>query len=163
MKKLEASRSAVVAAYRAGKSTEKELLEHLFGKEVFDAKITDLVKSYEDACDLLGIDPIGSLPDVSGCMSQDRKSLIAFHKLTIIARALNDGWEPDWTNPSENKWFNWWYVDTKTAGLGYAYSDNAPSSANASVGSRLCFRTEALADYAAEQFMPLYEEYLLIK
>lgn len=163
MKKLEASRSAVVAAYRAGKSTEKELLEHLFGKEVFDAKITDLVKSYEDACDLLGIDPVGSLPDVSGCMSQDRKFLIAFHKLTIIARALNEGWEPDWINTDENKWFNWWYVDTKTAGLGSGGPTNAPSAAIATVGSRLCFRTEALSDYAAKQFLPLYEEYLLIK
>lgn len=163
MKKLEVSRNAVVAAYRGSKSAEKEMLEHLFGREVFEAKITDLVKSYEDACDVLGIDPDGSLPDVSGCMPQDRKSIIAFHKLTIITRALNEGWEPDWTNSNENKWFNWWYVDTKTAGLGSAYSDYAPSLTDASVGSRLCFRTEALADYAAEQFMSLYGEYLLIK
>lgn len=163
MKKLEANITAVVAAYRAGKSADKKLLEDLFGKKVFDAKITDLVKSYEDACDLLGIDPIGSLPDVSRCMSQDRKSLIAFHKLTIITRALNEGWEPDWTNPNESKWFNWWHVDTETAGLGFAYSNDAPSTTDALVGSRLCFRTEALSDYAAEQFMPLYEEYLLLK
>lgn len=163
MKKLEVSRNAIVAAYRAGKSTERELLEHLFGKEVFDAKITDLVKSYEDACDVLGIDSETSLPDVSGCMLQDRRSFIAFHKLTIIIRALNEGWQPDWTNTSENKWFNWWYVDTKTAGLGCASSYNAPSVTFASVGSHLCFRTEALADYAAEQFKSLYEEYLLVK
>lgn len=42
-------------------------------------------------------------------------------------------------------------------------SADAPSHADADVGSRLCFKSEALADYAAETFKELYEDYLMFK
>lgn len=42
-------------------------------------------------------------------------------------------------------------------------SANAPSAASAYLGSRLCFKSEALADYAAETFKELYEDYLMFK
>ena len=45
----------------------------------------------------------------------------------------------------------------------YADSADAPSDANAHFGSRLCFKSEALADYAAETFKELYEDYLMFK
>ena len=40
---------------------------------------------------------------------------------------------------------------------------NAPSLTGALFGSRLCFKSEALADYAAETFKELYEDYLMFK
>lgn len=42
------------------------------------------------------------------------------------------------------------------AGFAYAYSHNAPWNANAAVGSRLCFKSSALAKYAGEQFAEIY-------
>ena len=38
-----------------------------------------------------------------------------------------------------------------------------PPDTNAHFGSRLCFKSEALADYAAETFKELYEDYLMFK
>ena len=42
------------------------------------------------------------------------------------------------------------------AGFAYAHSHFAPSNANANFGSRLCFKSSALAKYAGEQFAEIY-------
>lgn len=124
--------------------------------------ITDRVKTYADACAVLGIKE--TLPDVGGLRPKDRPSVTAYYKLIVIAQALNEGWEPDWTNENEPKYFPWFYFDrkkNKTAGFARAATDYAPASASASIGSRLCFKTEALCEYAARQFEPLYEAWIL--
>jgi hypothetical protein len=70
-------------------------------------KITDKIKSFEDACKHLRLNP-NDLPVVDMLPEKDRKSIIAFYKLTIIIRALNEGWEPDWSN-----WDEWKYSEEK--------------------------------------------------
>lgn len=124
--------------------------------------ITDRVKTYADACAVLGIKE--TLPDVGGLRPKDRPSVTAYYKLIVIAQALNEGWEPDWTNKDQPKWFPWFYFDrekNKTAGFAHANTSYAPTDTNAHIGSRLCFKTEALCAYAARQFEPLYEAWIL--
>ena len=124
--------------------------------------ITDRVKTYADACAVLGIKE--TLPDVGGLRPKDRPSVTAYYKLIVIAQALNEGWEPDWTNEDQPKWFPWFYFDrekNKTAGFANAFTFDAPSNPNAIIGSRLCFKTEALCAYAARKFEPLYEAWIL--
>lgn len=124
--------------------------------------ITDRVKTYADACAVLGIKE--TLPDVGGLRPKDRPSVTAYYKLIVIAQALNEGWEPDWTDEDQEKWFPWFYFDrekNKTAGFASASTYLAPTNAPASFGSRLCFKTEALCAYAARQFEPLYEAWIL--
>ena len=124
--------------------------------------ITDRVKTYADACAVLGIKE--TLPDVGGLRPKDRPSVTAYYKLIVIAQALNEGWEPDWTNEDQEKWFPWFYFDrekNKTAGFAFAYTSHAPTTTDAGIGSRLCFKTEALCAYAARQFEPLYEAWIL--
>ena len=124
--------------------------------------ITDRVKTYADACAVLGIKE--TLPDVGGLRPKDRPSVTAYYKLIVIAQALNEGWEPDWTNENEPKYFPWFYFDrkkNKAAGFAYANARNAPTDSNAYFGSRLCFKTEALCEYAARQFEPLYDAWIL--
>lgn len=124
--------------------------------------ITDRVKTYADACAVLGIKE--TLPDVGGLRPKDRPSVTACYKLIVIAQALNEGWEPDWTDEDQEKWFPWFYFDrekNKTAGFALANTVNAPTITNANIGSRLCFKTEALCAYAASQFEPLYEAWIL--
>lgn len=124
--------------------------------------ITDRVKTYADACAVLGIKE--TLPDVGGLRPKDRPSVTAYYKLIVIAQALNEGWEPDWTNENQEKWFPWFYFDrekNKTAGFADALTSDAPTITHAYIGSRLCFKTEALCAYAARQFEPLYEAWIL--
>lgn len=161
-KSLEINENKAYELYPTASPEFKQVLEDTFGKEFFNRKITDRVKTYEDACAVLGIDPHTSMPDTSDCPKEDRRAYIAFHKLVVITRVLNEGWRPDWSNTSQPKWFNWWYTNGN-AGLACANSNFAPSLATAHFGSRLCFKSEALADYAAETFKGLYEEYLMFK
>ena len=115
------------------------------------------IKSYEDACKVLGVQPI-SENAVAAFPAEDRKSMLAYHKLTIIARAINGGWKPDWNNRSQYKYYPVFYYEN--AGLSFAYTlTHAASTTNASIGSRLCFQTEAMSDYAAATFADLYTDF----
>lgn len=123
------------------------------------------VQSYQDALDELQMEDF------------DRTNLrpceIARRELEMIALALNDLWLPDWTNTRENKWYPWFWVtknesanvnegglasDASNAGLACSDTAYAPSSAYADFGARLCFKNEALAEYAGKKFVYLYEQ-----
>lgn len=114
------------------------------------------IKSYEDACKVLGIQPI-SENAVAAFPKEDRKSMLAYHKLTIIARAINGGWKPDWNDRTQYKYYPIFFYEN--AGLSSANSPNAATSTNASFGSRLCFKTEAMSYYAAATFADLYTDF----
>lgn len=161
-KSLQIDENKVLELYQKLSLEFQQMLEDALGKEFFNRKITDRVKTYEDACAILEIDPLESLPDTSDCPKEDRKAYVAFHKLVVITRALNEGWRPDWSNTNQPKWFNWWWTNGN-AGLASAGSSYAPSYTLAHFGSRLCFKSEALAYYAAETFKELYEDYLMFK
>ena len=120
------------------------------------------IQSYEDACQLLGIKP--TYPKFVQCAKIDRPSMIAYHKLIIIIRALNllpNGkcWVPNFNNRNEFKYGLWWYI-TLNNELGCAATLNAPS--DSFVGSRLLFRSKPLAKYCAKQFKDLWQDYLII-
>ena len=125
--------------------------------------VTKQVTSYETACKVLDIKP--TYPKFTQCQKQDRKSMIAYHQLTIIIRALNilpNGkcWKPDFNNRNEYKWRIWWQVDKD--GLGHLVTYAALSHTYACFGSRLLFRSEELADYCAKQFKDLWSDYILM-
>ena len=119
--------------------------------------ITERVKSYEDACAVLGLNPAELDVTVSG-FGTDSNSIKAYGKLVVIARALNEGWTPDWTNSDEYKYYPWFKYDG--AGFGFSGTCYVCWSADAGVGSRLCFKTDALAEYAGKQFIEIYNEFL---
>ena len=125
--------------------------------------VTKQVTSYETACKVLDILP--TYPKFVQCAKIDRKSMIAYHQLTVIIRALNilpNGkyWKPDFNNWNECKWRIWWQADED--GRGCSGAGSAPSGASASVGSRLIFRSKELADYCAKQFKDLWSDYILM-
>ncbi len=126
-------------------------------------KIIKKIKSFEDACKHLGINP-NDLPAVDMLPEKDRKSIIASYKLIVIIRALNEEWEPDWSNWNELKYYNWFYVEEgkDPRSSGFRYHGASSAYAYTHTGSRLCFKNKELAQYAAEQFKELYREYLLL-
>ncbi|MCS3134819.1 hypothetical protein NXW30_22015 [Phocaeicola vulgatus] len=58
--------------------------------------------------------------------------MLAYHKLTVITRALNNGWKPNWDDQNEWKYYPLFrYVN---AGLWFAVAINAAADAAAAVG-----------------------------
>jgi len=128
-----------------------------------DEQIIEKIKTFKDACLELRI-PIKKIA-LNDTVSDIASSVDAFYQLCIITRALNQNWVPDLKDWRQNKWFNWFYVDSDGTFIGLAASstDSAPSITTADFGGRLCFKSKALAIYARTQFLSLYEQYLLIK
>lgn len=122
------------------------------------------IKSFEDACKKLGLDPT-KLPDVSMLPDKHQKAIIAFCKLIIIVEAINNGWTPNWNDHNQWKYYAWFGIEAseeKQSGSGFSRSVYGSSYSFTIVGSRLCFETSDQAEYAAQQFKDLYQDYLLL-
>lgn len=122
--------------------------------------ITDKVKSFEDACQLLGIEP--NVPEVSMLPDNHKKALVAHYKLVIIAEAVNEGWKPNWDNWDERKYYPWFDLEGSSSGAGFSYYDYDYWHSDSFVGSRLCFKTWELAEYIGKTFIDLYKDYFLL-
>lgn len=121
------------------------------------------IKTYEDVCKVLNIEPT-MLPDVSMLPEKDRGAIIAHYKLVKVAEALNDGWQPDWSNHNQYKYTAWFEVKASKkvpSGSGFSFSYYVSWYANTDVGSRLCFKSRELALHAGKQFEDLFKEYFL--
>lgn len=187
---MEVKKENVLAAYEtareAGADSTMKVLEALFGKETFKPQdVTERVKTFEDACRELGkshplVCQYNAIDDVD-------TNLNAYLKLRIICAALNEGWEPKFTE-DEVRWYPWFWLytqdeingmdeqkkkdrhlistgdyETGYAGFAFASSINAPSDTNAYIGSRLCLKSEALAVYCGKQFIDLWADFNLVR
>ena len=118
-------------------------------------KITDLVKTFDDACTELGISPLNEdkLMDL-GLTKHD----IAYQKLATIVKALNEGWVPDVCDDRVYRWYPWFVTNGSPSSFAFYDSDCGAAFANAGSGSRLKFRTRELAEYAAKQFIDIWKD-----
>ena len=135
----------------------KKILEETSGKDYFKKKSFDEIKTFEDACELQGINPDSVVNDAD---TIDEK---AYKKLKIIVRSINlidydRPWIPDWNNSNQYKW---WPYFNLSSGFGFSGSDFSYDTTDARVGSRLCTDTWEKALYIAEQFKAEYQEYFL--
>ena len=122
MSKIEISKQNVEAAYKVADENGKKLLDALFGKAA-KANTPNLddyksIKTYEDACEALGLTPIYSDKDAERAVCEHindhwdyrqtmPKHIIALMKLETIAKALwGRNWEPK-PDASGDTWF--WY------------------------------------------------------
>ncbi|MCS2265987.1 hypothetical protein NXW17_08940 [Bacteroides fragilis] len=168
-------------------------MHKVFGEETFKPKdIMERVKTFEDACRELGEDHpfVRSYNGYANNIHENNKNdtdILAYLKLRIICAALNEGWEPQFTEDEWRyyPWFTLWTEDelseksdewktdrhlistgeyqTDYAGLVYAASDSAPSDAGAHVGSRLCLKSDTLAVYCGKQFINIWADFCLIR
>ena len=122
MSKIEISKQNLEAAYKVADENGKKLLDALFGKAA-KANTPNLddyksIKTYEDACEALGLTPIYSDKDAERAVCEHindhwdyrqtmPKHIIALMKLETIAKALwGRNWEPK-PDASGDTWF--WY------------------------------------------------------
>ena len=125
-----------------------------------------LVKTFEAACKMQGLDPKKVLPDCSTIVEKDRAAVIAFAKMCIIHRSLNGDWKPDWNNYSQPKYYPCFDFRTNEkgpsgVGLSSDVYDYDCSYSNLSV--RLFYKDRETAEHAGKVFIKLYAEMALVK
>lgn len=141
------------------------------------------IKTFEDACHEIGIDAeawnrdkisLGLEPDV-----------LAFLKLRIIVKALNEGWEPRFTE-DECRYYPWFILYTGEeynkldeeeksrvvyrsfsnahafGGVSFAVANYDSSLSNAFFGVRLAFKTSELAAYCGRQFLDIWADFVFL-
>ena len=188
-KELKISAENALAAYNNTDANGRELLEHLFGKEIFAQDIKDKVKTFEDAVAILGDEhPLVAqfrVIESSFKEADNNLHLFAYARLVIIAEALNEGWKPKFDG-DECRYYPWFYIYTKkeyeeldedekkecrvvgrsvgsaSAGGGVvcAGAGGASSYSGAGGGSRLALKTRELAEYCGKQFFDIWEKFL---
>ena len=168
-------------------------------RSIFDFTLKELttswkeIKTFDDACEALGENnklveayrhAIGGVSDGD---EEDFKELVgvdtvAYLKLRIITAAINEGWEPKFTE-DEYRWFPWFYLYTEDeyrnfsdekkrrcvgragayanaySGLVFAFSRYASTYSSTSCGARLAFESEEKAEYAGETFKELWADF----
>lgn len=188
---IDFSQEQLVAFYRNTSTDGRKAVKEALGEQFSEAlPATERVKTYEDAAKELGNDhPLveaASSAEWRFTNPEDR-DIIAYLKLRVIVAALNDGWKPQFV-PGERRWYPWYELISKdeydamsedekqerrcvgrsnvnayaNGGLVCSYAVYASSSSLAYVGSRLAFKTEALAEYAGKQFAELFADFCFI-
>jgi hypothetical protein len=131
----------------------KRIMEASFSPGFFNQKITDRVKTYEDACTALGLNYRLEIDRMKNLSSDEA----AYIQIKTIIQALNEGWKPNWDDSSEYKYYPWFYMQDSQ----FVYLDYDCLS-HSLAGSRLCLRTAELAKYVATQFQSEYKAFFLI-
>ncbi|NYJ27542.1 hypothetical protein [Allomuricauda sp. ARW1Y1] len=140
------------------KGYEVESFDQSTGEIKFREKpkdITERIKSFDDVLGYHGLEKEEFEEELES-MSTDE---VAYRKVKLVAEALNEGWQPDWTNSSEYKYFPWFKMGG-SSGSGFAYGDYANWNTDSYCGSRLCFKSSKLAKHAGEQFTDIYKDFL---
>lgn len=188
---IDFTQEQLVAFYRSTSTDGRKAVKEALGEKFSEAlPATERVKTYEDAVKELGNDhPLVEAASSASWRftNPEDNDIIAYLKLRVIVAALNDGWKPQFV-PGEQRWYPWYELISKEdyeamseddkqerrcvgrsgdganayGGLVYSGASNASSFSDAVSGSRLAFKSEALAEYAGKQFAELFADFCFI-
>lgn len=175
-KEIQIKQENVLEAYKNASDENKKMLESLFGKDMFKPKdIRERIKTFADAAKAVGIIDVVDWEENYENLEPD---ILAYFKLRIICKALNEGWVPTFKT-DETRYYPWFWLYTQDeinnmkceekqkrnlqlckigdyAGFAYADAAYVPSHAHANIGSRLCLKSDELATYCGKQFTELW-------
>lgn len=191
MSEIKINQGNVTEAFKTAKGNALaiNILTKLFGEQKPDYSDYRNIKTYEDACEALGIKPISRLlVEYEDGMKEEVMDIahIAYIKLCTIARAINN--DKDFPRFVKDEYryypyfilYNQQEVDDMSdedksrlvfwggsadygayCGLAYAYSNDVWSLTLAGVGSRLAVSSSEQAVYFGNQFKELWKDYLI--
>lgn len=191
MSEIKINQGNVTEAFKTAKGNALaiNILTKLFGEQKPDYSDYHNIKTYEDACEALGIKPMTSLfIEYEACMKEEVIDIahIAYIKLCTIAQAINNDKDFPRFVKDEYRYYPYFIlynqkeVDEMSdedksrlvfwggnasygadCGLASASSSHAWSSADANVGSRLAVSSSEQAIYFGNQFKELWKDYLI--
>ncbi len=124
-------------------------------------KITEQVKTMADVYRLKGVTEEQVIP-FKNPVEEYQKGANAAVKLFLLAEVLNEGWQPDWDDDDEWKYYPYFWMESEAGGgSGFSCVVSDFDFSCSHVGSRLVFRTSDLAIYAGRQFEDVYLEFMV--
>ena len=140
------------------KGYEIDSVDNRSGEVKFKKKPENVMAKIETVADALEANGLTQEQFDQQCesLSEDEK---AYRILKLLSKALNEGWEPNWNDENEYKYFPWFYMG---GSRGFRFNDFADWRSHSVVGSRLAFKSYELAKYAGEQFTDVYKQYMTI-
>jgi hypothetical protein len=183
---LEAKKELVAAADKLLNLLDNNETEKVPAKD--NRPVTERIKTFADALNELGQNNPLVHEYYSLSLLRGRScDLEAYARLRIIVAALNEGWEPKFTE-GEYRYFPYYYLYTQdeynrmddeqkskvllwggsayygsNCGVACSTSDNGWSYSNPALGARLAFKTDELAVYAGKQFAEEFVPFLIGK
>ena len=163
----------VLGEYLSRKVASDELMDyiHYFNKEYegeylspFDFVLEE-VECNEVNEEITCFESAKRYLNLKGPNEKNIAPLIALDQLFTIAEAWNkaDGFVPDFSDLKQDKWFPWFKYDEDVARFVYANANYSSATANASIGSRICFMTSERAEQFGKQFADLFNKVFLSK
>jgi hypothetical protein len=128
------------------------------GTVTFDAapkNVKERILTFDDVLKELEINPANFLLGLEN-LSPDE---VAYRRLKLIIKAFNEGWEPDWENSNESKYYAWFKMGS-SSGAGFAYNGCDCWLTFSNAGSRLCFKSSDLAEHVGKLFIDDYKQFL---
>ena len=150
MKTLQMDNATALNLYPTASKEFKAILEHSFGKEFFNQKITDRINSLED---LLAFKEI-TLNDIIS--DKDDEYDVACKVIKLGVEVFNEGWKADWSNSDQPKWVPV-YEYKKGSGLVFNFAHFWFTTTR--VGSRLCLKNADLVKHAVKILDKYYKIY----
>lgn len=191
MSEIKINQGNVTEAFKTAKGNTLaiNILTKLFGEQKPDYSDYHNIKTYEDACEALGIKPMTSLfIEYEACMKEEVIDIahIAYIKLCTIAQAINNDKdfprfvkdeyryypyfilynqkEVDEMSDEDKSRLVFWGGNANhgaSCGLASADSNCDWSFSDATVGSRLAVSSSEQAVYFGNQFKELWKDYLI--
>lgn len=178
--------------YRGSSNKGRQAIKEALGDKLSEAlPITERVKTYEDAVRELGENhPYVEFANSASWRYEGNEGadIVAYLKMRVITAALNEGWEPKFTE-GEYRYYPYYTLYTKeevdkmtdkekeelglvlwggnadygsVAGLACAHSRRAFPRSSSYSGARLAFKSSDLAIYAGKQFIDIFANFYLI-
>ena len=188
MEAIQFNKETLVAVYGNCNAVGRKAIKEQLGERLSEIlPVTDRVKTFNDAVEELGEEheAVKAYRAVEWYLRDQMSDIKAYLQLRIITAALNEGWEPQFVK-GEYRWYGWYDLISKEdyealsdeekgrcvgrsvnnasayGGLVFSNAYGASSSSDTNVGSRLAFKSEKLAEYAAKQFIEIYADFCLI-
>lgn len=188
---IQKGNGAIFGEYETRVEAAKKIMEYLndlndgvvhlspFDFEEIECDVDEGITDFETARKALGIKPNYEftvvrkehsdieLDDVESLVDDINpkhiEALMALNKLFTIAEAWNkeDGFVPDFSDYSQEKWFPWFDYIKHAAMFVYKDASFTVTFAHDTVGPRLCFKTRERAEQFGKQFAHLYNKVFL--
>ena len=141
------------------KGFEIDSFDKLSGEIKFKEKPKKVTERIKTVTDVLADN--GLTQDQFDKQCEGRESdEVAYRILKLLARSLNEGWKPNWSNFNEAKYYAWFEMGGSS---GFRFLGFVGWRSNSAVGSRLCFKTSELAVHAGKQFSEVYKQFMVIQ